>query len=51
MTFGNTIFLGVSVLFLASGIWFGFREIQVFGYIMTGIAIALAIRNYKLKKK
>jgi hypothetical protein len=51
MNIGIAFLGGAWLLFLASGILYGFREIYAFGILLAVITIVIAVRNYKLKKK
>lgn len=51
MNIGYVFLIGACILWLASSILFGFKEVQLFGYLLLAIAIVLVIRNYYLKRK
>ena len=51
MKLGTFFFLGASAIFLASGIWYGFREIQIFGYLLAVIAMVLGVQWINKRRK
>jgi len=48
---GYIIMVCALILWIVSGVIYGWREIWAFGILLGVIAVVIAIRDYKLKRK